>query len=174
MDKLDKMTIAGVAVLVLYAAVLLLLTHDPSQVEAEEKRAQAARQYSITPELQNKIKVAKTLLIQDNLEKSETLLQSLLKEYPYEGQLYMLQGDILMRRQEPIAAMYQYKEAISLNPDFLDKKTELFQGKKIKVTVEEALAAIESGLQENPANSQLKTDRETVYFMKRKLAGSCG
>ena len=86
----------------------------------------------------------------------------------------MLKGDILMRRQQPIAAMYEYKEAISLNPDFLDKKTKSFQGKKIKVTVDEAMAAIESGLNQNPGNSQLKDDRQAVYFMKRKIAGSCG
>ena len=36
------------------------------------------------------------------------------------------------------------------------------------------MAAIESGLQLDPNDSKLKDDRETVYFMKRKLAGSCG
>jgi tetratricopeptide (TPR) repeat protein len=75
----------------------------------------------------------------------------------------MLKGDILMRRQQPINAMYAYKEAVELNPDFLDKKTELFQGKKIKVTVEEALAAIESGLNENPDDILLKDHLQTVY-----------
>ena len=70
--------------------------------------------------------------------------------FPYEGELYMLKGDILVRRQQPVAAMYAYKEAIGLNPDFLDKKTRQFQGRKIKNTVEEALTAIESGLRAQP------------------------
>ena len=73
-----------------------------------------------------------------------------------------------------VITMYEYKEAISLNPDFLDKKTKEFQGKKIKVTVEEAMTAIETRLQNNPGDDQLKDHRQTVYFMKRKLAGSCG
>ena len=47
-------------------------------------------------------------------------------------------------------------------------------GEKIKVTVDEAMAAIESGLNQNPDNSQLKDDRQAVYFMQRKIAGSCG
>ncbi len=174
MDKLDKITILGVTVLTLYASALLFLSHDPTQENQTSKRKQPVQQYLINPELNNKIKMAKNLMEQDNLEKTELLVNSLVVEFPYEGKLYMLKGDILMRRQQPIAAMYEYKEAISLNPDFLDKKTELFQGKKIKVTVDEAMAMIVSGLSQNPDNRQLKDDRQAVYFMKRKIAGSCG
>ncbi len=174
MDKLDKITVISVMVMVLYAAGLLIITHDPSQAEANQQRELAAQKFVPTPELQNKIQLAKNLLTQDNITKSESLVESLLNEYPYDGELYMLKGDILIRRQQPIAAMYEYKEAILLNPDFLDKKTRLFQGKKIKVTVEEAMAAIESGLQKDPDDSQLKDARQTLYFMKRKIAGSCG
>jgi predicted Zn-dependent protease len=174
MDKLDKITIFGVTVLTLYASALLFLSNDQTQANQTSKRRQPVQQYIINPDLDKKIQLAKNLMEQDNLEKTELLVNSLVGEFPYEGKLYMLKGDILMRRQQPIAAMYEYKEAISLNPDFLDKKTELFQGKKIKVTVDEAMAMIDSGLSQNPDNSQLKDDRRAVYFMKRKIAGSCG
>ena len=174
MDKLDKITILGVTVLTLYACLLLFMSNDQTLADQTRKRNQPVQQYIINPDLNNKIKMAKNLMEQDNLEKTELLVNSLVGEFPYEGKLYMLKGDILMRRQHPIAAMYEYKEAISLNPDFLDKKTKSFQGKKIKVTVDEAMAAIESGLNKNPDNSQLKNDRQAVYFMKRKIAGSCG
>lgn len=174
MDKLDKLTIISVIFLAIYASVLLALKYDPTKSVREKEDEIAARQHVVTPELKNKLQIAKNLLIQDNLTKSESLVESLIQEYPYEGALYILKGDILMRYQKPIEAMYEYKEAISLNPDFLDKKTKDFQGKKIKVTVEEAMTAIESGLQQNPGDDQLKDHRQTVYFMKRKLAGSCG
>ena len=174
MDKLDKITTVAVTVLTLYASALLFLSHDPTQEKQTNKRRLPSQQYVINPDLDNKIQMAKNLMEQDNLEKTELLVNSLVGEFPYEGKLYMLKGDILMRRQQPIAAMYEYKEAISLNPDFLDKKTKLFQGKKIKVTVDEAMAMIETGLNKNPGNIQLKDDRQAVYFMKRKIAGSCG
>ncbi len=174
MDKLDKLTTFVVAALVLYGTVLLVL--DSRRPVEEKNRFQrvAAAQSATPAELERKIQLAKTLLAGDNIEKSELLVDALLDDNPFEGKLYMLKGDILLRRQQPVAAMYQYREAIGLNPDFLDKKTPLFQGKKIKVTVEEAMAAIEAGLRDNPGDRTLKTDRETVYYMKRKLAGSCG
>lgn len=174
MDKLDKLTYLSITVLTLYGAYLLFTAPVMPRALEDDKRRMVAQQYVVNPELDNKIKLAKNLMAQDNLEKTESLVNSLIGEFPYKGELFMLKGDILMRRQQPVAAMYEYKEAINLNPDFLDKKTRIFQGKKIKITVAEAMAAIESDLQQHPGNTQLKNDRETVYYMKRKLAGSCG
>ena len=174
MDRLDKVTIGTVVALVLFGAVLLIQHGQQPATDKTRHRQDVVRQYTVSPELENKIKLARNLLAQDSVDKAELLVDSLLGANPFEGRLYMLKGDILMRRQEPVAAMYQYKEAIGLNPDFLDKKTPLFQGKKIKVTVEEAMAAIADGLKERPGDKGLKADRETVYYMKRKLAGSCG
>ena len=174
LDQLDKFTIGIVTALAVYACSLIAFAYDPAQSEIDKKQEVAAKHHVASPELLSKIDLAKNLLIQDNLDKSEALVETLIQQYPYEGALYMLKGDILMRHQKPIDAMYEYKEAISLNPDFLDKKTKSFQGKKIKNTVEEAMLVIESGLQKDPADNSLKDAREIVYFMKRKLAGSCG
>jgi tetratricopeptide (TPR) repeat protein len=174
MDKLDKLTAIFVIALGCYAAVLLMTANGQSQATVPGTHSQQVPQRVLSPELERKIQTAKNLLAQDSLEKSELLLNALLGEFPYEGELYLLKGDVLVRRQQPIAAMHAYREAIGLNPDFLDKKTRQFQGRKIKNTVEEALTAIESGLQHNPDDRQLRNDQKIVYFMKRKLAGSCG
>ena len=156
MDKFDKWTVFIISVMIIYITGLLVKSNGSSYAGQAERQAVQSYQIIVNPELDKKIEVAKNLLIEDNLEKSEVLVNTLIEENPYEGKLYMLRGDILMRRQEPVAAMYEYKEAISLNPDFLDKKTQLFQGKKIKRSVEEAMTAIETGLQKNPNNSKLK------------------
>ena len=174
MDKLDKWTVFAVTAMAIYATALLFAAGNNSQAQQGAEQNPPPHQYVINPELDSKIQAATNMLAQDNLEKTEVLVNSLLSEFPYEGKLYMLKGDILMHRQQPIAAMYQYKEAVDLNPDFIDKKTKLFQGKKIKVSVEEAMAVIETGLQQNPDDSQLKNDQKILYYMKRKLAGSCG
>lgn len=174
MDKLDKWTTFIISLMVLYTGWLLIKANGNSYAEQYNKPVQQSQKLIVNPELDKKIELARNLLTQDSLEKSEALINTLIGEYPYEGKLYMLKGDILMRRQQPIAAMYEYKEAVGINPDFIDKKAKLFQGKKIKVTIEEAMAAIESGLEQDPKNIGLREDRKTVYYMQRKLAGSCG
>jgi len=70
--------------------------------------------------------------------------------------------------------MPEYKEAVDLNPDYLDKKTDLFQGKKLKVAVDEALDEIEMELKANPGDKSMKDSRKLIYYLKRRIAGSCG
>jgi Flp pilus assembly protein TadD len=175
MDTLDKWTISIIAAIAVYAGALIVQASGDASPDLHGRNpAIQAAQVIINPELDKKIELARTILIQGNVEKSETLVNSLLEKYRYDGRLYMLKGDILVRRQQPVAAMYEYKEAVEMNPDFLDKKTELFQGKKIKITVEEAMTRIAADLERQPDDIQLRNDRETAYYMKRKIAGSCG
>ena len=86
----------------------------------------------------------------------------------------MLMGDLFMRKQDPVKAMHEYRQAIDLNPDYLDKKTPLFQGKKLKVAVGEALAEIEHRLRQNPGDEALRSEKKIIYYLYRRIAGSCG
>jgi tetratricopeptide (TPR) repeat protein len=123
-------------------------------------------------EIDNRVKAIKAL-IEGNLNKAEMLDQELIRQYPYEGEPRMLMGDIYMRKQEPVRAVLEYKEAVDLNPDYLDKKTPLFQGKKLKIVVREALEDIEKKLKVSPDDESLKKERKIIYILQRRIAGSC-
>jgi hypothetical protein len=83
-------------------------------------------------------------------------------------------GDLMMRKQKPVAAMYSYKEGVDLNPDYVDKKTQLFQGRKIRNTVKEAKEIIETALSKHPGDKEMKEAKKSLYYLLRRLAGSCG
>lgn len=174
MDALDRWTVLIIILTLISAAGLLIAAEKQPEEGVAGLRRQPASHLVLNPELDNNIQRARDLLARENLNQTEMLVDSLLGEFPLEGRLHLLKGDILVRRQQPVAAMYAYKEAVELNPDFLDRKTELFQGKKIKITVEEALAAIETGHGEDRNGTGMKGHLQTVYYMKRKLAGGCG
>jgi tetratricopeptide (TPR) repeat protein len=124
-------------------------------------------------ELDSRVSLIKNLMESDNFSKAETLLKELIQQYPYAGEPHMLMGDLFMRRQEPVKAVFEYKEAADLNPDYLDKKTPLFQGKKLKTAVKEALAEIDRRIGLNPADESMKSDRKIIYYLQRRIAGSC-
>ncbi len=171
MDKLDKISIVAIILLVVSASFLVVVHADDEQGQ-EQFVEQRVRVFN--PELDQKVRVAKDLLENNNLLKAEELAKLLVSEYPYDGGPHMVLGDIELRKQDPVAAMEAYKDAIDLNPDFLDKKTEDFQGKKIKATVLEAKAVIEKELAKGQSANDLKEKRKTVYYMLRRIAGSCG
>jgi len=154
------------------ASFLVAVYANDAQDRDEFVVRQQARVFN--PELDRKVKIAKDLLENNNLLKAEELAEVLINEYPYDGAPYIVIGDIALRKQDPVAAMESYRNAIDLNPDFLDKKTEVFQGKKIKATVLEAKASIEKDLVASPGNDDLRERRKTVYYMLRRIAGSCG
>ena len=174
MDRLDKFSACAIVVLCVWASVLVAINLDSDKVsQTGLKKNPEVRRY-IDPNFDKKIALAKKLLVGGSLEKLDILVDGLIEDYPFEGQPFMLKGDAYLRKQLPIEAMLEYRKAIDLNPDFLDKKTTLFQGKKIKKTVDEAQLAIDAELVKNPANKLLKEHKKTLYYMLRKIAGSCG
>ncbi len=174
MDRLDRISIWGIVVLII--ASFALITGHMGEAKPErspQQRAAVSDAAATHGEIAGKMKTAGNLMEAGNLAKAEVLVRDLMQNYPYEGEPRMAMGDIYMRRQEPVKAMLEYKEAVDLNPDYLDRKTHMFQGKKLKIAVREALEEIEKGLSRSPADESLKRDRKILYYLQRRIAGSC-
>lgn len=176
MDRLDKISILAIVVLIVSSIALISNHMNASQLDRSmQQRTTVADHPAANGEIDNIVRVIKNFIETNNLEKAETLTQELMQKYPYEGEPRMMMGDIYMRRLEPLKAVPEYKEAVDLNPDYLDKKTPLFQGKKLKVAVSEALAEIEKKVRLNlNANADsINSDKKSIYYLQRKIAGSC-
>jgi tetratricopeptide (TPR) repeat protein len=173
MDNLDKYSATSIVLLIILSTILIF--YQISSGEADNRDTMVQRQYNApNPELKKKVQIASALMDNSNLDKASVLIEELVSQFPYDGSPYMMLGDLRIRQQAPIEAMLAYKEAVDLNPDYLDKKAPDFQGKKIKSTVNEARHLIEVELNKNSADENLRSYRKTVYYMLRKIAGSCG
>lgn len=174
MDTIDRVSIWAIVILIISSCALITGHMGEARPERQvQQRMGIADEPAVRGELQSRVNLIKNLMEADNFSKSETLLKELMQQYPYAGEPHMLMGDILMRRQEPVKAMFEYKEATDLNPDYLDKKTPLFQGKKMKIAVREALDEIDRRVRRNPGDESLKSDRKIIYYLQRRIAGSC-
>jgi tetratricopeptide (TPR) repeat protein len=175
MDRLDRITI--LALVVLLAGMMIVIGQHPREPKPDpglQERIAAGATPAARAELGARVKVARNLIEGGGIAKAEALAQELKQQFPYQGEAYMLMGDVLMRKQQPVPAMYEYKSAIELNPDYLDKKTPQFQGKKLKVAVGEALAEIDRRLAQRPEDMSLQQEKKVIYYLYRKIAGSCG
>jgi tetratricopeptide (TPR) repeat protein len=172
MDRLDKFSIALIVILV---AVLVVMSRDfpEGSVNKAGDRARRATGVMLLGKDALEIRSMRRLIDSNNIEKAEQLLGVLLEKYPYEGEPFMLKGDILIRKQEPVNAIFAYREAVDLNPDYIDKKTPLYQGRKIEVALKEARVEIEAS-HSGGVSRDLKKAKKTMYYLLRRLAGSCG
>ena len=175
MDRLDRISIWAIVTLIISSFALISGHMGEARPDRKVQQGRATGDLSLTNvEMDRKVKLIKNLMESENLGQAEILTKELIQKYPYEGEPHMIMGDVLMRRQEPVRAMLEYKEAVGLNPDYLDKKTPLFQGKKLKTAVREALTEIDRRIGRNPGDESLRSDRKIIYYLQRKIAGSCG
>jgi len=174
MDRLDKVAIAVLSVLLISAFVMMRGHKAGPKPAAVKQQMTAAADPAAAVELENAGSVMRNLLESGDFAQAEELAKELMQKHPWRGEPHMLMGDLFMRRQDPVQAMHAYKKAIDLNPDYLDKKTPLFQGKKLKTAVGEALSEIDSQLKQKPGDEQLKREKKIIYYLYRKIAGSCG
>lgn len=175
MDRLDKISILAIALLLVSVFAAM---HNPRPEDVPRgtslSNGPVAENHGANSELDGKITMVKSLVEGNNLARAEVLLHELQRSFPYHGEPHMFMGDLLMRKQEPVKAMQEYRQAIDLNPDYLDKKTPLFQGRKLKTAAGEALAEVEKGLRLKPGDRSLIAERRVIYYLYRRIAGSCG
>lgn len=173
MDWFDRISIGAVTALSVGALVLVQCHKGEVKPDRDLQQRAPVADAAANGELANNVRLIKNLIEAGNLSRAEYMIGGLKQKFRYQGELSMLMGDVLMRKQQPVMAMHEYKEAIDLNPDYLDKKTPLFQGKKMKIAVGEALAEIENRNRQNPDDESLKQEKKVIYYLYRRIAGSC-
>lgn len=174
MDRLDRFSIWAIVILIISSSALI--SHHVGETKSGREGRETKTTLNSTivfSGIENEVGVIKSLIEGNNLNKAEILIKELIQKYPFEGEPKMLMGDIFMRRQDPVNAILEYKEAVDLNPDYLDKKTSLFQGKKLNVAVKEAIIEIEKKIKVNPDDRLIKKCRKDIYYLQRKIAGGC-
>jgi hypothetical protein len=171
MDRLDILSL--VVILILIASITFISLGYKSEAGSNRdfNKKRVVVNSEIPPE---KLDAIKAMIAANSMKKADAIVAEMLEKYPYEGGPHMLKGDIMMRKQDPVAAIYSYRAAVELEPDYVDKKTQLFQGRKIKVAVDEVKTIIDRALVKDPADGEMKKARKTMYYLLRSLAGSCG
>lgn len=175
LDRLDRISLLVITLLIVAMLSVILISKEHSSPADNLREGSRQAVIIISPEFDNKIKVAKNLLAGGNIPKARGLIDSMIKDYPYDGRPYMLLGDLYVYKLQPVQAMLEYQKGIDLNPDFLDKKAkDVFRGKQVKGVLNEAREVITRGLRQNPRDPVLKEQLEVLYYMLRRVAGSCG
>jgi tetratricopeptide (TPR) repeat protein len=173
MDWFDRISIGAVVALSL-GSFILVQGHRREVKPDRNLQQNVVVAEATNGELDGKVRLIRNFIEAGNLPQAESMIRELKQKFPYQGEISLLMGDVLMRKQEIVKAMHEYQEAIDLNPDYLDKKTPLFQGKKLKTAVGEALAEIENRIRQNPDDASLQQEKKVVYYLYRRIAGSCG
>jgi tetratricopeptide (TPR) repeat protein len=88
------------------------------------------------------------------------------RSYVYLAQLYLAQGKLG-------DAIHNYRQAVEMEPDYVDERTPLFIGDKIKDLVTEGREKFAREKALKPKDKGVKLALKDVYYLQSRLAGGC-
>lgn len=171
LDKFDMLVLAAVAVLTVSAVFIGASGADNGPVP----RAVANRQKSrpTSPALYAKVEGLRTLVEAGQPEAALEGLKGLASGNPAMSEPHALLGEAHSRMQDYPAAMKEYRMALMLDPDYVDKNSSRFIGKRIKAAMKEGMEYSKAALARNKDDGEAKAALKDAYYLERMLAGGC-
>lgn len=177
MDRTHKLTIALVAALSIVVTIMLvqndILRQKQKKLEGNRREA-FLKQYEVKIAENAKIyKDVVGLIEKGNHSEALAQLDVISEKHPDNPQTLIYRAQIqvgLGKLAEPIQS---YREAIGIEPGYIDKKTPLFIGKEILKLVDEAKVKLNREIKLKPNDRTLRIALENSYYLLRRLKGGC-
>ncbi len=169
-DGFDLLVLAAAAVLVT-AAIAYSITGGDGR--APGRPSARSRPAPISPDIYPRLSSARALLDAGEARESAASLTAIEKEFPAEPETHALLGQAYAKLEDYPGSMREYKAALELSPDYVDKKSEKFIGKRIKAAVKEGLSESKVALARDPGDTKARSELRDAYYIERMLAGGC-
>jgi len=131
-------------------------------------------------------------LYQQRMERDKKIYQgveTLFEKKQYAAAMDKLKEIRSMYPDNPLSLLYQarlqynlgmlvesvasYRLAIDAEPDYIDRKSPLFAGKRIKRHVEEAKEKLRRELRLKPNEAKIRQTLDELLYLQRRIAGGC-
>jgi len=176
MDWLDKLSIAAIAGLTLITIGMLAnqeivkrREENPGVVAKEEKGS-----YILQMEIDKKLYQEVTSYKKQGLyTKAMAKLKDIMKRYPEKSLSYVYLAQLYLEQGELADSIHNYRRAVEMEPDYVDERTPLFIGDKIKELVTEGREKLGREKALKPKDREVRKALKDVYYLQSRLAGGC-
>ena len=176
-DRFDQLMVAGLIVVLLFAAVLLVgaspdnNNRDVSTLNRQLEReilyqarvAFIERNFSPVVALRNNGSLPEALLKLEELDRA----------LPGEAHTDLLSGDILLRMGQFDRALTKLAAAVKSNADYVDAASPLNERPMIESAVSQGLPLVRDRLRSQPDNRFMAQVLKDGYYLQSRLAGGC-
>ncbi len=168
----DRITEA-LAILCVAAALVVLTTW--SRVPAAEGSLAGLRIQTVSDQDMEKFHalLQEARRLADTNRDPEPVLQELKGSFPGRHEVWALAARYSESEGRDGDALAAYARVVRLQPDYLDKKSGLFLGKRIEVLTERVMGELDAAKSSRELDNAGKKLLKTAYFLKRRLAGGC-
>ena len=171
LDKFDLIVLTVVALLV--AAAVVVGTTGKSDRQFTRPASSRVQPPPPDPAFEGRLANARTFIGAGQASEAVKDLQALASSNPASSDAHALLGEAYARLMDYPSSMREYRLAISMDPEFLDKKSGKFVGKRVKAAVKDAMDEAKKALAANPDDPKAKAALSDAYYLERMLAGGC-
>jgi tetratricopeptide (TPR) repeat protein len=176
MDRLDKMSVAAVAVFTLII-VGMLANNGITKTQAHNPEPAAKGQqasYALQMEMDKKI-YQEVISYKNKGLHAEAMaeLEDVIDKYPERPRSYVYLAQLYLEQGKLGDAIHNYRQAVEMEPDFVDERTPLFIGDKIKGLVTEGREKFAREKALKPEDKGVKLALKDIYYLQSRLAGGC-
>jgi tetratricopeptide (TPR) repeat protein len=176
MDWLDKLSITAITGITLITIGMLANQqivksrhNNPGVVAKEEKSS-----YALQMEIDKKIYQGFFSYKKQGLHaEAMTELKNIVKKYPEKSMSYVYMAQLYLKQGKLGESIHNYRQAVEMEPDYVDQRTPLFIGDEIKELVEEGREKFGREKALKPKDKVVKKALQDVYYLQSRLAGGC-
>jgi tetratricopeptide (TPR) repeat protein len=174
-DWTDKLSLA--AILVLTAITLGMLGNHQIAKRRDNNaglRIEAGAAYAAQIEADKKIYEEVVSYNEQGLySEAMSSLKGIMERYPEKPLSYVHLARLDLKQGELADSIHNYRQAVELEPDYVDEKAPLYMGEEIKTLVKEGIEKLKREEAMRPKDRKIKEALKDVYYLQRRLAGGC-
>ncbi len=169
-DRFDLIMLSAAAILAAAAFALVMTGGEQVPRAAAASRLKAEPP---DPKVYQEIDTARNLMEAGQAEEAVKALVRISGANPAMSEPHALMGQSYARLLDYPAAMREYRMALVMDPDYADKKSKKFIGKRIKAAVKDGMAEAKEKLARDPDDHAARVALKDAYYLERMLAGGC-
>lgn len=174
MDWLDKLSIVVIAGLTL--ATMGMVTNQEinyrhlANAQAEASGLQQTSQLEID---KNIFQPFDELDRQGRIDQARIKLEEIIKQNPDKSSGYILMARLQVKQGNVGDGVLNYRRAVDMQPDYVDKKTPSFIGREIADVVQKGVTKYSREKQLRPNDQQVAQVLHDVYYLQSRIGGGC-
>jgi tetratricopeptide (TPR) repeat protein len=173
LDKLSIAAIAGIAVV----TIGMLASHELMERRQHNPGGEAKTEespYALQMEEDARLFAeVRTLEEQGRYQEAMAEVKGIMENYPEKPTSYVYLGRMHFKQGELAQSIAYYRQAVEMEPDYVDERTPLFIGEEIKEIVEEGREKFGREKELKPDDQQVRDALKHIYYLQSRLAGGC-
>jgi tetratricopeptide (TPR) repeat protein len=176
MDWLDRLSIAAIVVITIMVISMLANQEimkgrqDNPDVEGKQDKSPYALQMEVDKKLYQEVISYKE---QGRYPEAMAKLKAIMKKYPERSLSYVYMAQLYLKQGNLGDSIHNYRRAVEIEPDYVDKRTPLFIGDKIKQLVTEGRKKFGREKMLRPKDKDVRKTIDDIYYLQSRLAGGC-